>query len=464
MEPFDAKTLNRVWHSLLVETLDESAHNTAMIASINTDSRAIKPMDCFVALVGEHFDGHDFCQAAVNQGANLLVVESKQPIDCPQIVVKDTRRALGLLAAEIRRQFGGQVIGLTGSVGKTTTKQMLANICQQVGKTHMTQGNLNNDLGVPFTWFALPEGCQFAVIEMGANHQGEIAYLAEIVQPDVGLVLNAGQAHLAGFGGLDGVAKGKGELFSALQSHQTAVINADDAYASWWQDMAANAGSKVTFSMRENAGADVYASDIQLAEQRFTLHYGQNTATVNLPVVGKHYVQNAIAAAAAAYAAGLPMAAVVAGLQTFTLAAGRQQLIQLGQVVIIDDTYNANPQSMQAAGDALSFATGYKIMVLGDMAELGEAQIEIHAQLGASLQHAADAFFCTGTMMQHFAQHNQRAQWFLDKQRLSDELLQWIASNVDKTVPTTILVKGSRSMKMETIVEFLRQQINPVEE
>ncbi len=397
MRTFSTDDLNRIWHDILFAPITDKLS----VSVINTDSRTIGAGETFVVVSGENFDAHQFIPMAIERGASAVVVEKKQDnIAVPQIVVSNTRLALAQLATVIREEFTGTVIGLTGSVGKTTNKQMLASIFAQVGNTHATKGNLNNDLGVPFTWFALPENTDYAVIEMGANHQGEIAYLANITRPNIAMITNAGQAHLEGFGGLDGVAKGKGELFEILSAGDTAIINYDDTYYQYWRELLADGVSVLTFSL-ENNQADVYAKNISADGSHFTLCYTEK--------------------------------------------------YQRGGITIIDDTYNANPMSMRASADILANTNGYRIMVVGDMGELGSDEIALHAQLGKDLLGKADAFFCLGEKMRAFAENNETAQHFSEL----SVLCQTLADNLLNKPSVTVLVKGSRSMKMERVVEYL---------
>ncbi|MBS9782170.1 MAG: UDP-N-acetylmuramoyl-tripeptide--D-alanyl-D-alanine ligase [Gammaproteobacteria bacterium] len=451
MRTFSTDDLNRIWHDILSAPITDKLS----VSVINTDSRTIGAGETFVVVSGENFDAHQFIPTAIERGANAVVVEKEQDtISVPQIVVSNTRLALAQLAMAIREEYTGTVIGLTGSVGKTTNKQMLASIFAQVGNTHATKGNLNNDLGVPFTWFALPENTDYAVIEMGANHQGEIAYLANITRPHIAMITNAGQAHLEGFGGLDGVAKGKGELFESLSAGDTAIINYDDKYSQYWRELLADDVSVLTFSL-ENNQADVYAKNISADGSRFTLCYTDKAVEITLPTVGRHNVMNALGVSASAIASGVELTDIAKGLSVFETAKGRLQKYQRGNITIIDDTYNANPMSMRASAGILANTDGYRIMVVGDMGELGSDEIALHAQLGKDLLGKADVFFCLGEKMRAFAEHNETAQHFDELsvlcQTLTDSLL-------DKP-SVTVLVKGSRSMKMERVVEYLLQEL-----
>lgn len=462
MRTFDAVALQQILADVLLAPIDD----TVQVSHISTDTRKIQLGDTFVAISGEQFDGHDFTTAAVEKGATALWVEREQAVNVPQIVVKDTRIALGLLAAVIRDEFvqqGGKVIGLTGSVGKTTNKQMLAAILSQIGKTHATKGNLNNDLGVPFTWFDLSADAQFAVIEMGANHQGEIAYLTNITRPQVAMITNAGEAHLEGFGGLDGVAKGKGELFAHLAATDTAILNIDDAYSDYWCGLMADEMSVWTFSLN-NSAADVYAEDVAANGSIFTLCHGEQRVAVNLPTVGRHNVMNAVGCAACALSLGVSLSAIAAGLSVFETATGRLQKHELAanqlaakSLTVIDDTYNANPTSMRASADIVADSEGYRILVLGDMGELGDDEIDLHRRLGQAIVDKADRFFCLGQRMTAFVEQNAKAQHYSDTTALLAALVSLITEKQPQQA-VTVLVKGSRSMQMERIVEHLLEK------
>lgn len=454
MKIFDTRQLETIFAEILLQPVPVGIS----VTRINTDTRSIQSGDTFVALSGEHFDGHDFVEAAVSAGAKYVISEKVLAVDVPQIVVKNTRLALAALATDIRRDFsksGSKIIGLTGSVGKTTNKQMLAAIFSQVGKTHATAGNLNNDLGVPFTWFDLPDRTQFAVIEMGANHQGEIAYLSKITRPDVAMITNAGESHLEGFGGLEGVAKGKGELFAQLTAGQVAVINIDDVYAEYWQGLLSSDVLSKTFSL-ENNQADVYAKDIAADGSRFILCYGDETVAVSLPIVGQHNVLNAVGSAACAIALGVSLVDIAKGLSQFETAKGRLQKHLIDTGIVIDDSYNANPMSMRASADILSTMPGQRLMVLGDMGELGDEALALHKQLGRDLQGKADQFFCLGDKMRAFADSNQDAKHFPS----ITLLVQALEQKIRQIPQVSVLVKGSRFMKMERVVEHLTAKVD----
>lgn len=455
MRPIDATELTLVLGDLLIEPVPESL----VIKAITTDTRSRTTAETFVALTGEQFDGHDYVAAACQQGITQAVVEKVLDLPIQQVVVSNTRLALGRLAARVRQNFvqeGGKIVGLTGSAGKTTSKQMLLSILSQEGKTHATCGNLNNDLGVPFTWFDLPDNIQYAVIEMGASQQQEIAYLATITQPDIALVTNAAEAHLQGFGGLAGVAKGKGELFASLTAGKTAIINRDDRYAEDWLNLLADGVNYLTFSLYDDK-ADVYAQSVLADGSGFTLCYRDEKVAVLLPTVGRHHVMNALGSAACAIALGFSLDTLAKGLSMFTAPEGRLQKQVRGDWVVIDDTYNANPLSMRASAELLVLASSPRLMVLGDMGELGKAARKLHEQLGIDLQDKADLFLCVGEHMRHFVKNNPKAKHYESVAACCSALSDYLKDNQKATV----LVKGSRSMKMERIVDFLLKNLLP---
>lgn len=462
MRTFNASELAAIFADNLLAPIAQDIQ----LSRIITDTRQIHRQDCrrgdvFAAISGEQFDGHQFAATAVEKGLSVLLVEQLQQTTAAQIVVADTRRALGQLAAKIRDEFvakGGKVVGLTGSVGKTTNKQMLAAILSQVGKTHATKGNLNNDLGVPFTWFDLPADAKFAVIEMGANHQGEIAYLANITRPQVAMITNAGEAHLEGFGGLDGVAKGKGELFAQLAATDTAILNIDDDYNDYWRGLIADEVSVWTFALH-NSAADVYAAEIAANGSIFTLCHGEQRVVVSLPTVGRHNVMNAVACAACALSLGVSLSAIAAGLAVFETAKGRLQKHELAanSLTVIDDTYNANPMSMRASAEIVADSDGYRILLLGDMGELGDDELMLHGRLGADIADKADIFFCLGQRMRAFVETNNKAKHYTDEAQLFAALAKHIADKKQQQ-HVTILVKGSRSMQMEGLVSRLLEK------
>ncbi len=466
-------------------------------AGVTTDSRAIAVGDLFVALRGEHFDGHDYVVQAIAQGAAGVLVDRVDPAwgDIPLLRVEDARLALGALAAHWRARFSIPVVGLTGSSGKTTVKEMIAAVLRaEVGEADAvlaTQGNLNNDIGLPLTLLKLRDTHRYAVIEMGMNHPGEIAYLTRIARPDVALVINAQAAHLAGFplpnplpapargvpagfpllrsdhgetgeganvkgAGFDPVeqvAHAKGEIFQGLAADGTAVINADDPHAALWQDSAA--GRRIVrFGLERPAEVSgtfrlqPFGSDIEVSTP-------QGRFAVALPVPGEHNVRNALAAAAVATALGIGHGAIAKGLAQVAAVKGRlRKLAGLHGATLIDDTYNANPGSVRAAIAVLAAMPGRKVLVLGDMGELGDAARALHAEVGAAAKTAGiDQLFALGELSaaaaEAFGAGGRHFEYIED---LLHDVENLLAPEV------TVLVKGSRFMRMERVVKSFEAQ------
>ena len=424
------------------------------LPGVSTDTRTIGEGQLFIALAGEHFDAHDFLAQAVEAGAGALLVadEGKLPAGASAVVVDDTRLALGRLAAAWRRQFAVPLIAVTGSNGKTTTKEMIAAILKAAFGSAVlsTRGNLNNEIGLPLTLLGLSAAHRAAVVEMGMNHPGEIAYLAGVGAPTVALVTNAQRAHLEGMGDLDEVAREKGSIFSGLPADGVAVINADDAYADLWRGMAEG---RLVRSFAIDAEADVTGKVHQHGlEMVIDLKAAEGEATLTLRIPGRHNARNAVAAAAACLAAGVPLAAVVDGLQSFSGVKGRLQR-RAGKfgAEILDDTYNANPDSVRAGVDVLASTVGRKLLVLGDMGEIGEASGQFHDEIGGyAKSQGVDRLFALGDASKAAVRNfGEGARHFCNIEKL-------IAA-VDKELgpETTVLVKGSRFMKMERVADAL---------
>ncbi|MDH3887091.1 MAG: UDP-N-acetylmuramoyl-tripeptide--D-alanyl-D-alanine ligase [Gammaproteobacteria bacterium] len=419
---------------------------------VSTDTRQLQPGALFFALQGPNFDGHGFIETARAQGAIAAAVAHPCESALPQIEVADTRLALGSLSAHWRQQFTLPVIGITGSNGKTTVRAMTAAILSQCGDTLATQGNLNNDIGLPLTLARLAADHRFAVLEMGANHPGEIDYLAGLAQPTIAIVTNAGPAHLEGFGDLQGVARAKGELFARLGKDGVAVINADDTFAPLWRELAAHCRI-VEFGLQ---GADVTAdwqgdasgSDVQL-------HTAAGNIELRLALPGRHNVMNALAASAAALAAGAGLDAVKAGLETLSQVAGRFNVHSLpGDITLIDDTYNANPESLQVALDVLALAPGDSWLVLGDMGELGADAAALHSAAGRNAREAGvSRLYGLGELAQLAVKAFDGPGGAYASM---DELLAVLQRQLSG--PLHILVKGSRRMRMERVVAALGVQ------
>ena len=423
--------------------------------AVSTDTRTIAAGDLFVALQGPRFDGHDFLDACMRSGAAGAIVSRPLAIQLPQIVVRDTLGGLTALADAWRREFTLPLVGVAGSNGKTTVKEMTASILGQLGPCLATRGNLNNHIGVPVTLLRLEADHRTAVIEMGANRAGDVSALAALAQPTVGLITNAGAEHLEGFGSLDGVARAEGEMVAALERSATAVINADDSYAQLWREMA-TADRVLTFGLWPKA--DFRATDISQSVDangtalNFTLRTASGPAPVRLGLAGRHNVVNALAAAAAAHAAGASLEAIVAGLAAVRGVKGRLQRIAAANGCwLIDDSYNANPSSVRVALELLSELEGSRWMVLADMAELGTYAERSHSEVGALARASGvTRLFAAGPLSAHAAEaFGQGAEWFPDVEALIRRLTVAIQPNV------TILIKGSRMNRLERVVEAL---------
>ncbi len=421
---------------------------------VSTDTRRIGPGQLFVALKGPNFDGHDFVNQAIKNGAVACLLE--KPVEgVNAIIVPDTRLALGELAAQWRRQLPVTVVGITGSNGKTTVKEMLAAILSREGEVLATRGNLNNDIGMPLTLLELDERHAYAVIEMGANHHGEIAYLTNIARPDVALITNAGMAHLEGFGSVEGVAQAKGEIYAGLGNNGIAIVNHEDHYADYWKQL--NAGRQV---IRFGLGGEPEvkaAIRIQQAGQKLTITTPQGEATVNLKLLGKHNALNALAATAAAVAIDVPLRAVKHGLESLSPVRGRLQLkAGIKGSRLIDDTYNANPTSLYAALDVLNEFPGRHFLALGDMGELGGKADSLHEDAGLhARQSGVGRLYTLGALARHAATTFGESSYSFDSHA---EMIEQIQNDLAQDV--TLLVKGSRRMQMERIVDACSAENN----
>lgn len=428
-------------------------------AGVGTDTRSLQPGQLFVALKGERFDAHALVAEARDAGAVAAVVS--RPVSTPGlplVMVGDTRRALGDLARAWRRRFTIPVVAITGSNGKTTTKEMVASILRQQGATLATVGNLNNDIGVPLTLFNLDESHRYAVIEMGANAPDDISTLVAIAEPGVSLVTMCGPAHLAGFGSLEGVARAKGQIFSRLSGADTALINIDDPHHPRWQ---ATAGGARVLHFGLGAGAEVTASDIEAGGfgtgARFVLRAGGDACAVHLPLDGTHNVRNALAAAAVGVALGLPLPLIVRGLEQVPPVKGRLNLRELpAGGTLIDDTYNANPASLAAALAIFASQPGRRWLVLGDMGELGPEAVELHRRAGIEARAAGvERLYAIGPLAAAAAEAFGAGAVRCASR---DEALAALCG--EHLAGVTLLMKGSRAMQLDLLVKAL---LTPVE-
>ncbi len=444
--------------ALLLEA--EFSGADAVFAAVGTDSRRLSADALFVALSGPNFDGHDFVPIARQMGARAALVSRWVADPLPQLRVADTRLALGRLAAAWRARFTGPLIALTGSNGKTTLKEMLAAILRQRGPTLATEGNLNNDIGVPLTLLRLNADHVCAVIEMGANHHGEIAYLTGLARPDVAIINNAGPCHLEGFGDVAGVARGKGEIFQGLGSAGVAIVNRDDPYADYWVGL--NPGRRmIDFGLDRPAA--VSARVLDAAINRFRLIAPAGETEVRLPLPGRHNIRNALAAAAGALAAGVALEDIRRGLESLRDVGGRlQRLRGRHGGVVIHDAYNANPASLAAALHTVGAGPERKWLVLGDMRELGPVAGEMHAQSGREARTVGfERLYALGEHSRAaVAAFGKGGQHFADVESLVVELNRDLGSGAE---PPVVLVKGSRGMRMERVVKALvePEEANP---
>jgi len=425
------------------------AGEDVMLQGLSTDTRSLQAGQLFVALHGPHFNGHDYLAEAKAKGAAACMVE-KPVANCPALIVGDTRLALGQLARAWRRHFAMPLVAVTGSNGKTTVKEMLASIFAQQGQALATRGNLNNDIGVPLTLLDLDSSHTSAVIEMGANHAGEIAYLTVLAEPNVAVITNAAAAHLEGFGTLEGVANAKGEIFQGLSDDGTAIINADDAFASLWRDQSED---KKVLSFGLQNPAD-FTAQWQAGDRGSQIHVStpEGKVKLHLALLGEHNVMNALAAIAAAQAVGVKLKTIKAGLEAMQPVAGRLQLkTGFHGSRIIDDTYNANPASLAAAIEVLTGFEGKHVLVLGDMGELGNETEALHAEAGRLARtHGVVRLYTVGPMAAAAASaFGKEAKQCDSHESVSQALQQELAADV------TVLVKGSRLSQMERVVQML---------
>jgi UDP-N-acetylmuramoyl-tripeptide--D-alanyl-D-alanine ligase len=423
----------------------------AEVTGFAIDTRKVVAGDLFVAIAGEHVDGHDYLDNAAARGAAAALVTRSVDSALPQILVKDAMLALGDLASAARAQRDVRVVGITGSNGKTTVKTLTASILARHGRTHVSLGNYNNELGLPLTLLSMPENTQFAVLEMGAGKPGDIDYLAAIARPDVGLVTLIAPAHLERMGSVEGVAETKGAIYRALPADGVAIINADDAFASFFAGLA---GSRKVLRFGLDHKADVGADilDQRIDGSHFVLSTPQGDADVSLPLPGRHNIANALAAAAIALALDIPLETIVAGLELASGVAGRlRRVTTRAGWTLIDDSYNANPGSMMAAIDTLLLAQGERWLVLGDMAELGVDASELHAGTGRRARESGiDRLLAVGPFsLATVEAFGARGEHFADKASLIVALKSQLHDGV------TCLIKGSRSAGMEQVVAAL---------
>jgi UDP-N-acetylmuramoyl-tripeptide--D-alanyl-D-alanine ligase len=425
----------------------------AEIQNISTDTRSIKEGDVYVAIKGEFFDGHHYINTAIHKGASALVVEQViDGIDIPQLVISNTKKALGHLALLLRQRFEGQVVALTGSVGKTSARAMLQNIFSLQPGLLATEGNFNNDIGVPKTWFRVSEKHQRVLLELGANAQGEIAWLSSISKPHISLLLNAGEAHIDGFGGLEGVRQGKGEIIDGTDSEGGCVLNQDDPAFNQWLK---RAGDRKVISFGKHSDADVCLLAFKNLDHgsEFTLSLPDGDISVNWEVLGIHMAMNAAAAAATAWLAGVSPLDIAQGLSDMKPEPGRMEPIESNHGgALIHDAYNANPVSFRAAIDVLADLGDDTLLIAGDMAELGKDSLQLHKEVGQYARGKINSVWSVGSdseyLSEAFGGHHFNSM---------NDLLAVLPAKINNE--TSVLVKGSRSAGMERIVDALRRKV-----
>jgi UDP-N-acetylmuramoyl-tripeptide--D-alanyl-D-alanine ligase len=434
-----------------------------MISGVSTDSRSLQPGELFIPLRGDNFDGHDYLAQAVQHGAAVCLSEEVVGgLPVPVVKVSDTLKALGDLAAAVRRRFSGPVIGITGTSGKTTTKEMLAAILERTGEGHKSAGNFNNLIGVPLTLFGLRPEHRWAVVEMGMSDRGEIARLTEMTMPQTGAITNVGAAHLESLGGISGVARAKGELFAHLPQQGTALVNADDPEI--MQLPVANGVRRILFGTTD--AAEVRATGIMAGNGvvSFQLQLPNFTGQVELPLPGRHNVHNALAAAAAAWSLNVKGEDIVAGLGEFRPCPGRMELLELSRdIVVLEDSYNANPLSVRAALTALHDLgrPGRRIAVLGDMLELGTSAREMHREIGMAAAESVDWLYALGEFAGEMQRGATEAGMSQDRVVVSNSHTELAGHLTGMLQPgDRILIKGSRGMQMEQITAQLRSPHN----
>ncbi len=424
-------------------------------SQVSIDSRTLQPNDAFIAISGPNFDGHDFVSRAKEQGASCAIVSNFVDCDLPQLKVHEPRKVLAELARLRRNQLNIPIVAVTGSCGKTTTRSMLASILKQKGNVNASEASYNNNLGLPLTLLKTNTHHDFCVLEMGANHPNEIAYLTQIARPNVAIITMAAPAHLAGFGDLQGVAKAKGEIFQGLDSDGTAVLNQDDEFFHYWQGLVVDQ-NMLCFGL--SANANVWATGIQSDGEyrlQFRLHHKTQSQKVCLPLMGEHHVNNALAAATACLSLGFSLDDIVKGLEAVEAVDKRMILLQgLRGAQLLDDTYNAIPTAVLAAINVLANSSREKIFVFGAMGELGEKAEAIHQQIGhRAKEQGIDYLFTYGDLAYTSAEaFGPGAEHFDNQQLLVEKLSPLLTAN------TTVLVKGSRAMKMENIVSALKME------
>lgn len=434
------------------------------VKNIVTDSRSLQAGDTFLALKGPNFDGHQFVSQAQALGCSAVIVQQQMHDNITQVVVADTHQALGKIGAYVKAKVAPKTVAITGSSGKTTVKEMVAAILSRLGNVLATKGNFNNDIGAPLTLLRLEQHHEFAVIELGANHQGEIAYTTALVKPDVAIINNIAAAHLEGFGDLCGVANAKGEIFTGLPANGIAIYSKDTDWADNWQTHLANKHVRL-FSREQNA--DCYSDKETYDENgcaQFQLNTRQGNTPIKLTLPGQHNISNALAAAAISLEFGASLEDIRMGLLEMKAVSGRLNIHQLNKnLKLIDDTYNANVESVKAATKLLAAYPGRRILILGDMGELGDQEQAYHCEIGQYAKNEKiDDLLTLGVLGEYtssafYGKQNTLKHHFKTREQLLLRLKQMLHAEAD---PISILVKGSRSAHMENVVTDIIQWHN----
>lgn len=442
--------------SWIAETLSQTYSGQACeITGVSIDSRTVKPGELFVVLVGDTYDGHDFVEEAATNGAVAVLVMNKVSCNIPQLIVPDTAQALIQLARQWRQRFTIPIVAITGSCGKTSTRALTHAVLSTAGETLASIKSFNNSIGVPLTLLGLRPSHQYAVLEVGTNHPGEIIELTKLIKPTIALITLAAPSHLAGFGDLAGIAREKGDIYSNLPENGIGIINQDDEFAEYWRDLI-EPHQVITFGLKKDA--QIEATDLKFDTNgcaTFLLKTPNAAIETCLKVMGKHNIYNASAAAAVGYALSIPIQKIKEGLEAAQ--AEHRRLVRLpgiAQARIIDDSYNANPASVKAAIEVLSHTEGVPILVLGDMLELGEMAHQFHAEIGnLANQMGIQHLFAFGELSIHAARSfGSRGQHFSSQEELVDALRPLLNNQV------TVLVKGSNSMGMHQVAQSLLEE------
>jgi len=427
----------------------------AVIESVGIDTRCLAEGALYIAIQGERLDGHDLVLQAEQAGASALIVNRELDSALSQIIVKNTKQALADLSGLVRDIVNPRVCAVTGSNGKTTIKEMLASILSQQYSVLATQGNFNNEIGVPLTLLRLEPDHRFAVVEMGANHEDEIAYTCRYAKPDVAIISNVGLAHIEGFGCIEGVASAKAEIIESLADDGVAILNADDDFFNLWRAIAGQREC-LSFGLEECADVQAEAISTDIVNQQFvtqfSLKVNQQSYPVSLPLAGRHNVMNALAATAASLALGVELKTIIQGLECLSAVQGRMQLLRsyLG-FYIINDSYNANPSSLQAALEVVSEVSGEVWLALGAFGELGAESCALHKEMGKQIKQAGvTRLFAVGALTQYAVTEFGEGAYYYEQQ---EDLVKAIQE--DMPTDGILLVKGSRSQKMEYVVNQL---------